>query len=111
MASGAYDVAIALPRNDELGHLATTFDQLRERLRTTTISRDYLDKVLGSMSEALLLASLDGLITRVNPAATRLLEFGESELVGRPLAGLVIPVRRAEFSLADTGARAGDHAP
>ena len=60
MASGAYDATITLPRNDELGRLATTFDQLRERLRTTTISRDYLDKVLGSMSEALLLASSGG---------------------------------------------------
>ncbi len=106
MSSGAYDATIALPRTDEIGQLATTFDQLRERLRTTTISRDYLDRVLGSMSEALLLVGPQGLITRANPAATRLLEQSESELIGRYVADLVVPGRRAEFSLVDSGARA-----
>jgi diguanylate cyclase (GGDEF)-like protein/PAS domain S-box-containing protein len=106
MTSGSYDAAIALPRADELGHLATTLDQLRERLHTTTISRDYLDKVLGSMSEALLLVSPQGLVTRVNPATTRLLEFEDAELVGRPLVDLVAAAKRAEFSLADSGGRA-----
>jgi diguanylate cyclase (GGDEF)-like protein/PAS domain S-box-containing protein len=105
LASGAYDSVIALPRNDELGQLAQSFDALRERLRTTTISRDYLDRVLGSMSEALLLTGQDGRITRVNAAASRLLECPEKELVGRPVKELVAPAARAEFRLEDSGSR------
>jgi diguanylate cyclase (GGDEF)-like protein/PAS domain S-box-containing protein len=106
LASGAYDGAISVPRHDELGELALTFDQLRERLRKTTISRDYLDKVLGSMSEALLLTGRDGRITRANAAACRVLDRQEAELLGRPIAELIGPDRRATFQLADSGGRA-----
>jgi diguanylate cyclase (GGDEF)-like protein/PAS domain S-box-containing protein len=106
LASGAYDTTIALPRNDELGQLAQAFDQLRQRLRTATISRDYLDKVLGSMSEALVLTSPDGRISRVNQAASRLLEWPEPALVGRPVIEVITPAHRGDFRLEDSGARA-----
>ncbi len=110
MASGAYDEDIALPRGDELGQLAAQLDDLRERLRSTTISRDYLDKVLASMSEALLLVSLDGRITRVNAAATRLLEREASALIGHPVTELIAPARRDEFALVESGARVQESA-
>jgi diguanylate cyclase (GGDEF)-like protein/PAS domain S-box-containing protein len=106
MSGGDYDTSIKLGRHDELGQLAATFDQLRERLRTTTISRDQLDKVLSSMSEALLLASRDGRITRANAAACRLLDQRESQLLGRPVNALVAADRLGEFELAETEGRA-----
>ena len=78
MTAGDYDGAIALPRQDELGRLAASFDELRRRLQTTTISRDYLDRVLGSMSEALFIVSQAGVITRINAAASQLLDLPEA---------------------------------
>jgi diguanylate cyclase (GGDEF)-like protein/PAS domain S-box-containing protein len=110
MSGGGYDEAIALSRADELGQLAATLDQLRERLRTTTISRDYLDRILGSMSESLLLVRTDGVVRRVNSAATRLLEREEKDLVGRPVREIVAATRADEFELADTGGRARETA-
>ncbi len=106
LTSGSYETAIALPRSDELGQLARAFDQLRERLRTATISRDYLDRVLGSMNEALILTDAEGRVTRVNPAAARLLELPESTLLGRPVAQIIAPGRRADFHLEDSASRA-----
>jgi diguanylate cyclase (GGDEF)-like protein/PAS domain S-box-containing protein len=110
MTGGAYDTAIALPRGDELGRLATAFDELRQRLLNTTISRDYLDRILASMSEALFIVSADGVVTRVNAAASRLLELPEPALVGRPMSTLVAPARRDEFALQDTAARTRESA-
>ncbi len=110
MAGGTYDEPLRLRRRDEIGELALRFDELRERLRTTTISRDYLDKVLGSMSEALLLVSAQGRITRINPAASQLLECPEAELVGRAVIEVFANSRREEFQLADSAARAQETA-
>jgi diguanylate cyclase (GGDEF)-like protein/PAS domain S-box-containing protein len=106
MIGGEYGEAIALPRADELGQLAITLDELRERLRTTTISRDYLDRILGSMNEALLLVSREGRIRRVNAAARRLLERPESELIDLSVRELLAPALRGDFRLDDTEGRA-----
>lgn len=105
LARGAWDEPIRLQRTDELGQLAQGFDQLRENLRATTISRDYLDKVLASMSEALLIADPRGCITRANAAAGRLLETAEEKLPGRSVLDFVTPAQRKALRLEDTGAR------
>ena len=74
---------------DELGDLAEVFNRMRERLQATTISRDYVDKVLGSMNEAIIITAPDGIIKRVNEATARLLNCTEDQLVGRPLESIV----------------------
>lgn len=103
---------------DELGDLAEVFNDMREKLQRTTISRDYVDNVLSSMNEAIIVTSANGVITRINEATSRLLEYSDDELVGhnidvivdrkkgRPLepdSGLGIP--REAFLLAKSGDR------
>ena len=110
MTAGDYDGVIALPRQDELGRLAASFDELRRRLQTTTISRDYLDKVLASMSEALFIVSQEGVVTRVNAAASQLLDLPEAGLLGKPISSLVAMTQGEAFTLQDTGARAHEGA-
>ncbi len=39
---------------DELGELAAVFNDMRDRLRSTTISRDYVDSILSGMNEAII---------------------------------------------------------
>jgi diguanylate cyclase (GGDEF)-like protein/PAS domain S-box-containing protein len=67
---------------DLLGDLAEVFNNMRDRLQKTTMSRDYVDSVLSSMNEAIIVTSADGNIVRVNDATLRMLEYTESELVG-----------------------------
>jgi diguanylate cyclase (GGDEF)-like protein/PAS domain S-box-containing protein len=101
---------------DELGDLAEVFNNMRDKLRSTIISRDYVDSILSSMNEAIIVTSADGTITRVNKATTRLLGYSADELIGqgmdlivdekkgRPLepdSGLGIP--RDAFLLAKSG--------
>jgi diguanylate cyclase (GGDEF)-like protein/PAS domain S-box-containing protein len=67
---------------DLLGDLADVFNAMRDKLKQTTISRDYVDSVLASMNEAIIVTGSDGKIARVNAATTRMLEYPLHELVG-----------------------------
>jgi signal transduction histidine kinase len=57
---------------DEVGQLAEAFNVMTRKLRDTTVSRDYLDRVLETMGECLVVTGPDGTITRVNSAVCRL---------------------------------------
>jgi diguanylate cyclase (GGDEF)-like protein/PAS domain S-box-containing protein len=72
-------------RGDELGDLAEVFNRMRDKLQMTTISRNYVDRVLSSMNEAVIITSPESIITRVNTATERLLGYAEKELVGQHL--------------------------
>ncbi|ANO50219.1 bifunctional diguanylate cyclase/phosphodiesterase [Woeseia oceani] len=74
------------PRGDELGELVDVFNNMRDRLKRTTISRDYVDNILSGMNEAIVVTSADNMITKVNHATARMLNYGDVELVGQPLS-------------------------
>ncbi len=73
---------------DEVGELAEAFNKMTRNLRDTTVSRDYLDRVLETMGECLVVTGPDGTITRVNPAVCRLSGVGEEELLGQNIRDL-----------------------
>ena len=70
---------------DELGELAAVFNAMRDKLRSTTISRDYVDSVLAGMNEAVIVTSSEGRIRRVNRAAALLAGYEDAELAGQPI--------------------------
>lgn len=80
-------------RADELGELAAVFNDMRDRLRETTISRDYVDSILAGMNEAIIVTSADGQIKRINRATTMLLGYEESELLGAPIETVINPTK------------------
>ena len=65
---------------DELGALASVFNDMRDHLRATTHSRDYVDSILSGMNEAIIVTSDDGQIQRINQATTHLLGYEQEEL-------------------------------
>ena len=75
--------------SDALGQLAAVFNDMRDRLRTTTISRDYVDRILSGMNEAIIVTAIDGTIKRTNRATTILLGFEENELIGTSIDDIV----------------------
>ncbi|MCG8370436.1 MAG: HAMP domain-containing protein, partial [Proteobacteria bacterium] len=60
---------------DELGALAAVFNEMRDKLRRTTHSRDYVDSILSGMNEAIIVTTDDGQIERINTATTHLLGY------------------------------------
>jgi PAS domain S-box-containing protein len=69
--------------SDEVGELAAAFNVMTRRLRETTVSRDYLDRVLETMGECLVVTGPDGIVSRVNSALCERVGSPEEELIGR----------------------------
>ncbi|HTT66121.1 MAG TPA: ATP-binding protein [Bryobacteraceae bacterium] len=76
-------------RSDEIGQLAAAFNSMVARLGETTVSKDYVDNILRSMGEALIVTDQAGRIRRANPRTLELLGYSEGELTGRPALGLI----------------------
>ncbi len=100
---GDADFGEPLPQTngDAVGELAAVFNDMRDQLRTTTISRDYVDRLFSGMNEAIVITAMDGRIKRINKATTLLLGYEEDELIGTDVDLLV---NRKKFeSLLDDG--------
>jgi hypothetical protein len=82
---GAGNLARKAPvsRLDEVGQLAVAFNRMLDDLAATTVSRDYVDNIIRSMGESLLVVDNTGSIRTANEAALSLLGFSEQELVGQ----------------------------
>ncbi len=78
-----------LSRHDELGDLASVFNDMRHQLHQTTHSRDYVDSILSGMNEAIIVTGSDGNITRINTATTHMLGYDEDELLGTSIDCIV----------------------
>lgn len=60
-----------------------------KELQNTTVSRDYLDKIIQGISDALVVVDSHALIKTANSAVYRLLGYTPQELVGKPFSSLV----------------------
>jgi diguanylate cyclase (GGDEF)-like protein/PAS domain S-box-containing protein len=97
IGQGDYTRPLAVVRHDELGELQYAVERMRQKLRETTITKNYLNTVLNSLSDAVLVTSPDGVVKSCNEAAQRLLGYGENELLGKPLVSFIDEVHRAAF--------------
>ena len=79
-----------LNENNELAILAQKFNQMVEGLKQTTVCKSYLDQILASMVDSLIVISLDGTIHKVNRATCKLLGYEESELINQNM-NLILP--------------------
>jgi len=80
---GDAEVRIDVSHADELGDLASAFNRMALSIATTTVSKDYLDNIIDSMSESLVVVSQSGEIHSINRAGCELLGYSAEELVGR----------------------------
>jgi len=87
-------------KDDELGELAAVFNDMRDRLQETTLSRDYVDSIFSGMNEAIIVASEDGTIRRINAATSQLLGYTEDELLGNPI-DFVVDSRKSRSLIDD----------
>ena len=83
----------------EISALEASLERMRQTLAGTTISRDYLDTVLNSMSDAVLVTAPDGRIRTVNSAATELLGRPAADLIGAEFESLVAEPHAPSFSI------------
>ena len=89
VARGDLFARVKIDSNDELGDLGASFNRMTEDLQQTTVSRNYFDNMVRSMTDTLIVVSPEGRIEAVNPATCALLGYGEHELAGEPLNKII----------------------
>ncbi|MCX9013111.1 MAG: PAS domain S-box protein [Candidatus Methanoperedens sp.] len=85
IGQGRLNVNIPIQSNDEIGQLASAFNKMTEELQKTTVSKDYVENIIRSMFDTLVVATPDGTIQKVNKAICDLLGYRSEELIGRPV--------------------------
>ena len=91
VAKGHLDTKLTLERSDEIGALASAFNNMTEDLQRTTVSKDYVDNVIRSMNDTLIVVGPDAVIRSVNKATCELLEYEQNELVGNRINLILSP--------------------
>ena len=97
IGSGLQTQAVEHTGVTELLALEDALERMRQKLRVTTISRDYLDALLNSMSDAVLVTTPEGRIRSANAAAQELLGVTAGELADREFKSLVAEQHLAAF--------------
>ena len=90
LGDGDYETNLSVERSDEIRELAVAFRQMADDLNATTISKQRVDNILGSMIDPLFVVGRTGTINIDNDAAEDLLGYTKEELIGRPLAMFLV---------------------
>ena len=105
---GSYSEPVRRSGVDEVAPLESSLERMRQALTLTTISRDYLNLLLNSMSDAVLAMSPDGRVRTANLAAAQLLGLELGQLEGVSFESLLADAHRAAFSLDKVVAEPGE---
>jgi len=85
IASGNFQTRVSVSSKDEIGQLANSFNLMLEELRKSTVSKNYLDSIINSMIDMLLVLDSHLRIIQINKAVSELLGYGNDELLGKPI--------------------------
>lgn len=85
IGKGDLETKVDVVSRDEVGTLAQAFNGMVHDLSVTTVSKDYVDNILQSMADSLIVVDNEGIIQRVNQATVSLLGYTEHQLSGRSL--------------------------
>jgi PAS domain S-box-containing protein len=77
--------------------LMQSANQANFLLRNLTASKQYIEQILTSMSDAMLTTTPSGNIKRVNPATVALLEYEETEIIGKHVLTIFKGIEAAAF--------------
>lgn len=86
---GNLDERIGWNSNDEIGKLAQAFDTMAENLGKTTVSKDFMDDIIDSMADALIVTDTDHQVSRINAAAENMLGYDDAELIGQSVTTIL----------------------
>ncbi len=84
LAQGELTTKVRSRASGEVQLLIDSFNRMAHDFERTTVSRDYVDNIVSSMMDTLVVVSPEGAITRLNEAACFLLGYREEEVVGFP---------------------------
>ena len=78
--------------------LAEAFNHMVDELEASTVSRSYLDNIIQSMSEMLVVTDSSGRVRTANRATLEILGFESTDLVGQPIDLLLAESRFSDLT-------------
>ncbi len=100
IGKGQLETRIDIQSRDEVGILADAFNRMATDLSKTTVSKTFVDNIIESMLDALIVINPDITIRTINQATLDLLGYDEHELIGKPVSDILIE-ENAEISSID----------
>jgi two-component system, OmpR family, sensor histidine kinase VicK len=87
MAGGNFDQSIEVRSTDEIGQLGDMFNRMTRRLKQTLAEisgeKNKVEAILAYMADGLLALDSTGRVIKLNPAALRMFQAPEAEVLGR----------------------------
>ena len=77
---------VAVKSYDEIGKIADLLNKMAKDLSETLVSKDYVDNIIHSMTDTLIVIDADGTMKTVNQATVDLLGYKEKELTGKSVS-------------------------
>lgn len=102
LAKGDLSTEVKVRTTGEVKTLVNSFNEMVKNLEKVTVSKDYVDNIIRSMINTLIVVSPDGKIIRVNDATCELLGYEEEELIGQPAETIFGGERSSKDSLMKT---------
>ncbi|MCI5123075.1 MAG: response regulator [Candidatus Electrothrix sp. AR5] len=98
----ALDYRISLSGKDEFADIANAFNETAERLQNKTVSLDYFDMIITSMTDMLLVINIDNhtkrpIIQDANQAACKLLGYDRNEIIGMRFEKILVNPQEKEL--------------
>ncbi|MEW5947972.1 MAG: ATP-binding protein [Thermodesulfobacteriota bacterium] len=94
IAGGRFDTRIEAVSRDEIGELASAFNQMSTNLKNSRDelieAKGYTDNIIRSIVDALIVVDAQGMIETVNRAALDMLGYSAEEIVGWPADKILV---------------------
>ncbi len=104
ISAGNLNARVAVANKDELGELALTFNAMAEALKKSSqenlAAKSYLDNIIASMADALLVTDTHGLISHSNQAAAEIFGYAQEELAYKAIGMLLEETKEEPFIIA-----------
>jgi PAS domain S-box-containing protein len=85
VGKGQLDTKIPVITKDEIGIVAEAFNKMTTDLQQITVSKNYVDMIIESMADMLIVINAERQIEKINQAVLDLLGYAGHELIGRRL--------------------------
>ncbi|MBC7188633.1 PAS domain S-box protein, partial [Candidatus Aerophobetes bacterium] len=79
--------------------LANNLTEIEKKTRELSEAREFVENVLNSMSDTLIVTDKKGIIRKVNRAALNLLGYQEEEILGKLFEKLLLSSKKEKFSI------------
>ena len=89
ISAGELDFTISVTSDDEVVRLADEFNSMSHALKESTVSKGYLNNILESMIDTMIVVDLNGCIQTANRALAELTGHTRDELIGMPFEKLL----------------------